>query len=180
MQHRQSGVSLIEVLVAILILSFGLLALGGMLTYAVQLPKLSGYRSTATLLAASHVERMRANKAGYASGAYDLALSYDGTSGITALSDCTYPACTASSLAAMDVAYTNRALRQELPSGGMRVARATVSGVVSSTDGDLWIVWNEPNTFAAFNAAGSDNCPTQVTGTYTSPQPRCLYLRFSL
>lgn len=61
----QSGATLIEVLVAILILSFGMLSLGAMMSFAVQLPKLSGYRSTATNLASSYVERIRANPIGF-------------------------------------------------------------------------------------------------------------------
>ena len=62
---RQSGATLLEVLVTVLILSFGMLALGGMMAYAIQLPKMSGNRATAMMLAASHVERMRANTAGF-------------------------------------------------------------------------------------------------------------------
>jgi type IV pilus assembly protein PilV len=184
MQARQAGVTLIEVLVAILILSFGLLALGAMLAYAVQLPKLSGYRSTATLLAAGHIERMRANPVGFANGFYQETLTYDGTSGAVALADCDYPICTstnlANTLATMDKAYTNSTLRRELPAGGMRVNRATVNGALSATEGDLWVVWQEPSSFAALNPTGSDNCPSQVTDTYTDPKPRCLYVRFQL
>jgi type IV pilus assembly protein PilV len=183
-RKNQAGVSLIEVLVAILILSFGMLALASMLAFAVQLPKLSGYRSTATILAASHIERMRANPQGFSTGSYEDNLSYDGTSGIPNLSDCTYPTCSSTqlsnTLATMDIAFTRRALRRELPAGGMRVVRATIGGTLSNTTGDLWIVWNEPSTFAGLNPTGSDNCPTQVTGTYTNPKPRCLYMRFDL
>ena len=71
----QAGSSLIEVLVSIFILSFGMLALGAMLSFAVQMPKLSGYRSTATNLATAHVERIRANPNGFATDAYTSALS---------------------------------------------------------------------------------------------------------
>jgi type IV pilus assembly protein PilV len=111
MHTRQTGVTLIEVLVAILILSFGMLSLGAMLGYAVQLPKLSGYRSTAALLAAGHIERMRANSVGFANGFYQETLTYDGTSSVLGLADCAYPICTSSNLAntlaTMDKAYTN-------------------------------------------------------------------------
>ena len=54
-RSRQSGVLLIEALVAMLVLSFGMLAVGSMLSYAIQLPKMSGYRAQAVNLAAGHV-----------------------------------------------------------------------------------------------------------------------------
>jgi type IV pilus assembly protein PilV len=178
---HQSGVSLIEVMVAILILSFGLLALGAVLAYAVQLPKSSGYRSTATLLAAEYIERIRVNPTGLPNGFY-TGSSYDGTGSIPSLSPCTYPACTSTaldnSLGTMDKAYLQRALRQQLPNGGFKLSRATVGGVNSDIAGDLWIIWDEPSSFAALNSANSDNCPSSVA-TYT-PQPRCLYVRFEL
>lgn len=180
----QSGSSLIEVLVAILLLSFGMLALGAMLSFAVQAPKLSGYRATATNLASGHIERIRANPGGFGANSYSSALSYDGTfystsTDLPALSDCTYPACTASTLATMDNAATKRAAHIELPAGGMIMKCDTLTCTKASY-GNLWIVWQEPSTIAVLNPTSSDNCPTEVTGTYTSPAPRCLYVRFKI
>jgi type IV pilus assembly protein PilV len=171
---HQSGVTLIEVLVSILILSFGMLALGGMLAYAVQMPKLSGYRAAAATIAAGHIERMRANPAGFANGAYNVTLSYNAA---VALNNCAYPACSSTNTANMDTGVTNVLLRQELPNGGMSVTRASVGGVFSNTAGDLWIIWDEPTGLATLDSAGSDNCPAAVTAT---PKPRCLYVRFEL
>lgn len=174
--HGQLGASLIEVLVAILLLSFGMLSLGGMLAYAVQMPKLAGNRAMAVALASGHIERMRSNVKGFTDGNYDENLSYNNTLNLPSLSDCAYPDCTTMSLATMDTAYTNRLLRKELPAGGMRVERDTASG---PTDGNLWIIWNEPATFAALNPTSSDNCPSQVAD-FVDPKPRCLYVRFKL
>ena len=72
---HQAGASLIEVLIAILILSFGMLSVGSMLSFSIQMPKLSAYRATATHLAASQVERIRANPEGFAAGNYSAALN---------------------------------------------------------------------------------------------------------
>ena len=175
--RSQSGSSLIEVLVAVLILSFGLLSLGAMMAYAVQMPKLSGYRSTATMLAAAHIERMRANP----SASYGIALvvaSYPDYAAV-ALSDCAYPACTLNSatsngsIAKMDTAATRRTLRTELPAGDMHL---TIDPA-DPTAGNLWIVWQEPDTFAKVNSATSDNCPFTA---FADPKPRCLYVRFKL
>ena len=170
---------MIEVLVAILVLSFGMLAIAGIQSYAVQLPKISGFRAMASNLAMGHIEKMRANKVGFANGSYDETLSYDGTNNTIALQDCAYPSCTASTLAAMDRAATNNALRTALPAGGMRMVRDNGAGVPSTTTGNLWVIWNEPETFAALNPSNVDNCPAEVA-SFTRPKPRCLYIRFTL
>lgn len=175
----QLGASLIEVLVAILILSFGLLSLGSMLSFSVQMPKLSGYRTTATNLASSHIEKIRANPTGYAAGNYISDLSYDATFDSISLSNCSYPNCSAAQLAVMDIAATERAMRAELPAGGMIVK--CDGGVCGANSGaEIWVVWQEPDSSSALNPTSSDNCPTEVTSTYTSPAPRCLYIRFKV
>ncbi|MCF8155058.1 MAG: type IV pilus modification protein PilV [Rhodoferax sp.] len=192
--HRQSGASLIEVLVAILLLSFGMLALGAMMTFAVQAPKLSAYRATASNLAASHVERMRANPEGFAANSYTFGLNDTSWSfADIALSDCFYsstPQCDISTLATMDDKATRRAVRRELPAGDMVMwcsapaAPTTATACTKATQGNLWIVWQEPSTNSLLGAS-SDYCPPTVTATYTgyptAPTPaRCLYLRFKI
>ena len=175
----QSGSSLIEVLVAVILLSLGMLALGVSLSFAVQMPRLSGYRATAINVAASHIERIRANPAGFRHDAYRTALSYNGTTSDIELSNCSYPACTEASLANMDNAASQRAARVQLPAGGMLVTCDTVP-CGSDSYGNLWIVWQEPVGRSVVNAANSDNCPAQVTQTYVNPMPRCLYVRFKI
>lgn len=185
--RRQRGASLIEVLISVLILSFGMLALGAMLSSSVMMPKLSGYRSSATALASSHIERMRANPGsstipsagGFNNGDYDK-MSYDGTLSDIALADCSYPTCTASSLASMDNAASQRATRIALPAGGLIVRRDAATGSASLTLGNIWVVWQEPSTNADLNPSSSDNCPIEITSVYTDPKPRCLYVRFKL
>ena len=176
---RQSGASLIEVLVAIVILSFGMLALGAMLSYSVQAPKLSAYRATAASLASAHVERIRANPDGFGNDNYTASLSYDGTNTALTLSNCTYPNCTVAGLATMDNAATKQAVRVALPAGGM-IMKCDVALCTSSSYGNLWIVWQEPSTASTLNPTSSDNCPSEVTGSFTNPPPRCLYLRFKI
>lgn len=177
--YHQRGASLIEVLVAILILSFGMLSLGAMLSYSVQLPKLSGHKTIATNIATDHIERIRANAGEFSLGTYVSSLSYDGTFNNITLANCTYPNCTASQLAAMDIAASRRAARVELPAGGM-IVNCDGGACGANSYGNIWIVWQEPSTNAILNATASDNCPIEVTGTYTNPAPRCLYIRFKI
>jgi type IV pilus assembly protein PilV len=173
-KHRlhQTGSSLIEVLVAILLLSFGMLALGAMLSFAVQAPKLSVYRAIASNLASDYIERVRANPNAFANNLYSAALNETSVWSFAdiALSDCTYPTCTEASLATMDVAATRRAIRRSLPAGDM-IMKCDASPCVQSTYGNLWIVWQEPSTFAALNPTGSDYCPSEATSLYTTPAP---------
>ena len=179
----QTGATLLEVLVAILLLSIGVISLGSTLSFAVQMPKLSGYRSSAVNLASSYIERMRANPEGFASGSYDRASSYDGlrTAPTLATSDhCAYPNCNMTSLASMDFADLKVAARAELPAGGAYMVRDSQAGLPSGSDGNLWLIWQEPSSFALVNPFASDNCPPQITGNLANPQPRCLYVRFRL
>ncbi|NMM28350.1 MAG: type IV pilus modification protein PilV [Glaciimonas sp.] len=181
-RHHQVGASLIEVLVALLLLSLGMLSLAATLSFAVQMPKLSGYRATATNLASAYIERMRANSGadgfgGFNSGAYDKPSSY----GVTTLSatTCSYPDCVAATLATMDLTTMQVAVRAELPAGGLFMERDNNSGVSSSTTGNLWIMWQEPVTYGTIvDSSSSDNCPSGVA--VTDPMPRCLYVRFSI
>ncbi len=172
--HAQIGASLIEVLVAILILSFGMLSLGTMLSYSVQAPKLAGYRATAVNLASSHIERIRVNSG----GDYNVLLSYDGNSDEIEKAECSHPDCNVATLVSMDNAATKRAIRQELPAGGMQVT----CGGASCSSGDLWVIWQEPAALEA--SAGEsptvlDNCPASLID-FIDPQPRCLYVRFTI
>lgn len=180
-KHHQAGASLIEVLVAILLLSFGMLALGSMLSFAVQLPKLSGYRATAAQLASSHIERMRANPNAFANNLYSAALHETSAWSFTPITftDCTYPACTEASLATADIGATRQAVRRELPAGDM-IMKCNPATCTKTSYGELWIVWQEPSTFAALNPSSSDNCPPEATTLYSSPAPRCLYVRFKI
>ena len=176
-RHRQNGALLIEVLVSILLLSFGMLALGAMLSIAVQAPKLSGHRATAVTLASSYIERIRANKPGFEEGFYDKPSSYPN---LPELKLCAYPECNYDSLATMDFGEFATDVRKQLPAGGMLMLRDNSSGTASKTIGNLWIVWREPSTLAALNPSHSDNCPAELTNAYPFPKPRCVYVRFTV
>lgn len=177
--HGQNGASLIEVLVSILILSFGMLSLGAMLGFAVQAPKMSAYRATATNFASAYIERMRANKAEFSkvSSIYLKDSTFDGSTSKLTINNsvnCTYPACTERDIADADFDEFKVAIRDELPAGGFLVEQ-------DSTDhrsGNLWIMWTAPQTFAALDAGKSDNCPT--LNSSSTAKPSCLYVRFKL
>lgn len=171
-KRLQRGTSLIEVLMAMLLFSVGMLPVGLMLVQAVQLPKLAAYRTTATLLASGHVERMRANR----TADHTLSLSFDGSFTPLALANCAYPNCSTDTLSVMDKAHTQKLAREQLPAGGLQISCDTLP----CTAGNLWVVWQEPGSPAALQSQRSDNCPPQVSASFTNAPPRCLYVRFSL
>lgn len=69
-QHRQSGATLIEVLVAIVVLAIGLLGLAGLQISSLQSNHSAYYRSQATILAYDLTDRMRANRDAALDGDY--------------------------------------------------------------------------------------------------------------
>lgn len=71
---RQQGVTLIEVLIALLVLSIGLLGLAGLQAVSLQHNHNAYLRSQATNLSYDILDRMRANRAAALGGAYTSAL----------------------------------------------------------------------------------------------------------
>jgi len=72
LRRRQAGLSLIEVLVAVVLLSIGLLGLAGLQASGMRVGQSSIHRSQAAQLAHDMIERMRADVAH--AGAYELEL----------------------------------------------------------------------------------------------------------
>lgn len=182
-QLFQAGSSLIEVMVAMLVLAFGMLSLAAMTSFAVQMPKLSGYRATAVNLASEHIDRMRANPTGFSIGGYDKPSSYSTSRVVLEMEEtdfCDYPTCDPSSLSTMDDTVTKIAVRAQLPAGGVLMLRDGSAGSLSLTDGNIWIMWQEPDSSTPVSSNTSDNCPDEVTQKYASSNPRCLYVRFKL
>lgn len=93
------GVSMIEVLVAVVIFSLGLLGLALMQLKGATFTKDSGARSAAVLLARSLADRMQANPQGVSDGDY----VFTSGSSIPAYTDCSSTACTPAQVAANDI-----------------------------------------------------------------------------
>lgn len=68
---RQGGFTLLEVLVALLVLSLGLLGLAGLQTMSLKFNTQSYQRTQATMLIDSMIDRMRANPDAVNSGVYN-------------------------------------------------------------------------------------------------------------
>lgn len=168
------GATLIEILVSVLILSFGLLSIGNMMAYAVQLPKVAGNRAIASTLAIDMVERMRANVVAFNNDKYG-ATTYDGTAAVTAVNttkQCVYPACTPDALAAQDLHDVARDVRMQLPYGGIVVENPGAAGA-----GRVFVLWKEAASAGSLGNAG-DICPILGT-TLDDTKPRCVMVNFT-
>lgn len=107
---RTGGFTLLEVLVALIVLSVGLLGLSGLQTTSLRSNHSAFLRSQATITTYDIVDRMRANRTGAAAGNYDIAYASSPTS-----VSCT-SGCTPLQVAQMDVEdWRNQVLR--LPAG---------------------------------------------------------------
>lgn len=115
----QSGFTMIEVLVTLIILSLGLLGLAGMQATGLKSNHQAYMRSQATLLAYDMGDRLRANMAGVEAGAYN---DIEGIPENAA--NCEAGACSPAQMAAFDAFQWNSALADVLPSGQGIVDRA--------------------------------------------------------
>lgn len=184
-RRSQNGSSLLEVLVAILIMSFGLLGLAGMTAASLQYAKMAQFQTIGTQLASAYGDNIRANVTGFNAGDYDMTTAYSGASSTVTVPACVTPAkCTAAEMADVDQAMWTNQLRRRLPGGGAYVTRDTTNNVMAA---DVWVMWADPS----LNAGGSDlgvastggnQCPAAAVGSVPAgvAPPRCMYFRITL
>src|SRR5262245_50380565 len=82
--HAQSGMTLVEVLVTLVLISVGLLGIAALQLTTLKSNKDAYVRSQASALAGDILDRMRANTAACRAGAYDVTWDQTGTAGTTA------------------------------------------------------------------------------------------------
>ncbi|EAR61474.1 type IV pilus modification protein PilV [Neptuniibacter caesariensis] len=124
--RRQLGFNLIEVMIALVVISIGLLGLAALQMTSLQQNQSAYFRSQATLFAYDIADRMRANQTQADAGAYYV------VSGATESNCINYSGsasgCTAAQMASHDIAEWQAAIAAELPEGGGRVCRSDLTG----------------------------------------------------
>jgi len=127
MRAVQAGFTLLEVLVAVLMLALGMVGGVAMHLHAMRARHESALLSNAVQLAAATIERLRANPRQLASY---LQLDYDALAtpdpGLPS-GDCFAQACDPASLAAADLYDIKRRAATQLPGGRVRVCRDSAS-----------------------------------------------------
>ena len=148
------GIALLEALVALVILAFGVLGLLWMHQQALAQQRQQLMRSVAIGTADDLAERMHVN-------APQRALYAKAWSSATAAApDCAAAACTRQALATWDMQQWEQALQSQLPEGD--------AAVFALTDIPNWwgivIAWRDVNeTYRTDTASGSPPCPTQMS-----------------
>lgn len=107
LRSRAQGVSLIEVLIAVVVLSLGLLGVAAMQGSAVRNTHVADQYAVASMHSQSIAERMRANRPGLMDGHYAIAAA---TTAPTATVDCASANCTPEELATWDLARWKQAV----------------------------------------------------------------------
>lgn len=121
------GFSLIEVLITIVILSFGLLGIASMLLNGMKMNNASYLRSVATQQAYDMGDRIRANSAGAMAGNYN-AITYPPAATCT---NCTSASCSPANIAASDGCNWNKENAALLPMGQGAVTRDGTDFIVT-------------------------------------------------
>ncbi|GAB6067345.1 hypothetical protein JCM13664_06630 [Methylothermus subterraneus] len=130
---RETGFTLLEILIAVLVLAIGLLGLAGLQTTGLHSNHSASLRTQATLLAYDMTDRMRANRAGFQGGFYNNPTPAD--------HNCVWDGgapsvCDPKQMAKHDVFEWNSAIAQALPSGAGVVCLDATPDDGGDTNGD--------------------------------------------
>ncbi len=159
-QIQSNGFSLIEVLITILIVSFGLLGMAALVVSGARSNNVAYYRSVASKQTEDIADRMRANIAGVTAGAYnDLSATIPGNV------DCVTNPCNPIQIATYDHALWNTANARLLPGGRGAVSGSPAAGYA------ITLMWTEKEM--ANDPNPSPNCPGGTTNT------QCFVTRFA-
>ncbi len=201
----QKGNTLIEAMVSLVILSFGLLGIAGLLLASTGQQKNSQSYSVATILINDIAERMRANKEDLALNTnnyitpnitnYEQAVTYtrnngssnsshgeddDGESG-SSLTNCNNLGVNCSepgALASSDLNTWLGRINTELPGGAGVITQLANDDVTSRR---VVITWNDKATSTSENASTSIdgvNCPANFLSPATPRTVRCITVAF--
>lgn len=182
---KQSGSSLLEVLIALLVISIGMLGMAGLTAAASSYNKLGQIRSSAMLLVSDYADRARANLTGFDAEGYKNITAYAYSTTLATESGCTDASVTANAcgpadMAALDQVQWLNILRRRLPGGDAYVTTSKVFDAASNTTQrtmDIWVMWAEIDQASGFSLAGSFACPAGAT---TDTAVKCMYFRIAL
>jgi type IV pilus assembly protein PilV len=155
--RTQTGFTLLEVLVTLVVIALALLGTAGLQAYATKASHSGQLRTEAVILGADLLERIEANNDAAVDGNYAA-----DPLPTAAPTDCAAAACTPAELATYDLVQFRNRLEAALPASSATVA-------VAAAGANLWtytvqIDWTERITRAANTATTSSGTSTVVAG----------------
>ncbi len=138
-QPRQAGFSLVEVLIALVIMSIGMLGIAGLYVQGMQAGRTSMFRHQAVILAGDIADRIRANPT--AGIAYNHLAAAAGTDNSCVSGGI---ACTPAQMAANDIFIWQDQADTSLPGGDIAVTFTAAVGALPPTY-LINVTWTEPN-----------------------------------
>lgn len=174
------GATLIEVLVAIFLLTVGLLAMAALTVNATNYNKMAQIRGTGTMLVNDYAERARANLFGFDRGGYAKTSAVNGTLVTPSLPSVNNTeAVAADKMAEYDKAEWLQEVARRLPKGSAYITVETPAS--AGTRGlramNVWLSWQEQDSSVALMNGSPAACPTAAfapTGT------RCMFFRVAI
>ncbi|MDI1239520.1 MAG: type IV pilus modification protein PilV [Polaromonas sp.] len=171
--NSQRGAGLIEALVAILVLSIGLLGMVGMQTASIKYEQTGWVRSALSSNISSLADRIRAN-ASADENAYTFSRTYAAERAsieatplpntyLSPAKDCNAEACTNAELAAYDLAVWRSDLNQQLPGAVGFVTPTGVKGV--DLRFGVTVAWFNKDNLDGTNLRQPEICPVPAVGT---------------
>ncbi|HEX6551026.1 MAG TPA: type IV pilus modification protein PilV [Gammaproteobacteria bacterium] len=157
--RHTSGFTLIEVLVALVVLSVGLLGIAGMISVSLKSSGSTYTRTQVTALTYNILDRMRANRGAAQAGDYNLALtdSVDSTykdKCLASSSNASTVNCNTTDIAKFDLYEWRQDLANELPSGTGSISTTTIGKITQVT---ITVEWSDARAQQALGETTSTN-----------------------
>jgi type IV pilus assembly protein PilV len=172
---RQSGFTIIEVMVALVVLSIGLLGIAKLMLFASQSNDSAYLRSQATALAYQMLDTMRANRTAAIAGAYNTDFDTAALPAASCLGNGTGTGCSAQNLAAYDINAWKQRLSVAstpvaglLPDGKGSITTVTTGTSPTMTTATIVVQWDDEVAQSTFNASAASApvgtpAPMQIT-----------------
>lgn len=144
---NDSGFSLLEVLIALLVLSVGLLGIAGLQTFSLQFNHQSYERTQATLLISDIAERITTNPLAARAGRYDGVVDTAMASTYSSYGGCPSSCATTNELATYDLFLWKSALENSkiLAQGSGSITRIIDAADADAVIHDIRVQWVENN-----------------------------------
>jgi len=136
--RRMSGISMVEALVALVVISVGMLGIAALYLASMQAGRSANLRMQAVNLATDMADHIRANQLGRSF--YKAAATDKGES-----KDCATKTCSAQDIAKNDIYVWKRAISEALPANANgQLTFTDVAGAMTPDVCEVLVTWREP------------------------------------